>query len=147
MRRSYSTPSMWREMNHMRNQMNRLFRDANSFRFATSAAESSNYPAVNIWTNEDGQIVTAELPDVDVKDLEITIAGQELTLSGTRKNIELVENAQYHRQERSCGEFQRKLELPHPVEASKVSAKLENGVLHLTLPRAEMDKPRKIRIN
>ena len=92
-------------------------------------------------------VVTAELPGVSPDDVEISVVGETLTIHGDRKSEEVDEKATYHRQERACGQFNRSIELPFMVESDKVSAKLEKGLLTITLPRAEQDKPRRISVN
>ncbi len=104
------------------------------------------YPAMNVWMNEEGAIITAELPGIAPEDLDISVVGDTLTVSGERKPEELKEGETYHRRERGYGKFSRAFQLPFEVEADKVSATFKNGVLHITLPRAEADKPRKIAV-
>ena len=133
----------WREMERLQREMNRLF--------ATSAANSEDayaptHPAMNVWTSQDEAIITAELPGVDPNDIDISVTGDTLTVSGARHADELPEGAVYHRRERGCGKFTRAFQLPFPVESGKVEAAFESGVLHITLPRLEADKPRKITI-
>lgn len=101
---------------------------------------------MNVWTNEDGAVVTAELPGIDPKDIDISVNNDTLTVTGCRQLQELPEDATYHRRERGCGRFSRSFQLPFQVESEKVSAAFERGVLRITLPRAEVDKPRKIAV-
>ncbi len=101
---------------------------------------------MNVWTNSDGAVVTAELPGINPDDLEISVQGDTLTLRGTRDPEQLCEGEAYHRRERGCGKFQRAFQLPFVVDAGKVEATYELGVLSITLPRAESDKPRKIQV-
>ncbi|MBM4315661.1 MAG: Hsp20/alpha crystallin family protein, partial [Deltaproteobacteria bacterium] len=98
------------------------------------------------WVGEGDVIVTAELPGMDTGNTDISVVGDTLTISGSRKAEPLKEGESYHRQERSHGQFKRTLQLPFRVEADKVEAKYEKGILRLTLPRAEADKPRKISV-
>jgi len=135
-------PAYLAEVNRMQREMERLFGSAVPRRFRSVPS----YPALNVWTNEEGALVTAELPGLEAKDVEINVVGETLTLSGKREAEELSENTRYHRRERGCGEFTRSIELPFPVQAEKVEARLEKGVLQVTLPRAEEDKPRKITV-
>jgi len=102
-----------------------------------------DFPAMNVWTNEEHAIVTAELPGVAEEDIDVSVTGSTLTLRGERK---AAEGGEYHRQEREEGSFVRTLDLPFQVNASQVEARLARGVLHIKLPRAEEDKPRKIAI-
>ncbi|MDF1512411.1 MAG: Hsp20/alpha crystallin family protein [Anaerolineae bacterium] len=134
--------SSWREVERLRREMNQLFDRPG--RFAPSGA--ANFPAMNVWTNEEGVLVTAELPGIDPNDLDISVRENVLTVKGVRNPLELKEGESYHRRERGYGQFQRVFQLPFSVNASGVEAMYENGVLRLRLPRAEEDKPRKISV-
>ena len=140
MYRRYRVPSVWRELNQIQRDMNRVFDGYSPVR--TRIAPS--YPALNIWSNEEGLVVNAEVPGIDVEDIDISVVGETLTLSGARKSEDLEEGARYHRQERGSGKFNRSVELPFPVDIDKVEATFKNGVLHISLPRSEADKPKKI---
>ena len=131
----------WSEMERLRREMNRLF---NNYPATTGSRVNPGYPAMNVWTNEDGVVVTAELPGIDPEKLDIAVVENTLTLSGERTPLKLAEGDVYHRRERGCGKFTRSFQLPFNVEANNVQAVYEKGVLHITLPRAEADKPRKI---
>jgi HSP20 family protein len=120
--------------------MNRVFDGYSPVR--TRIAPS--YPALNIWSSEEGLVVNAEVPGIDVEDIEISVVGETLTLNGARKSEDLEEGARYHRQERGYGKFNRSVELPFPVDIDKVEATFKNGVLQISLPRSEADKPKKI---
>jgi HSP20 family protein len=123
--------------------MERLF-DSTAPRLSRGRAR---FPAVNVWTNDqEGVIVSAELPGVASDSLDITVTADTLTISGERKPTELPENARYHRRERYCAEFNRTVQLPYTVSSDQVEAALENGVLQITLPRAEAEKPKQITI-
>jgi HSP20 family protein len=121
--------------------MNRL---AN--RMGTGLAAAPSYPAMNVWTNQDGAIVTAELPGFDPESLDISVVNDTLTVAGNRCAETAAEGARYHRRERRCGRFTRSFQLPFLVEGDQVEASFENGVLEIDLPRAEADKPRKITV-
>jgi HSP20 family protein len=109
--------------------------------------EGRRYPAVNVWTNEDEAVVSAELPGIESKDIDISVKGRTLTVKGAGKAEKEEEKAAYLKRERWTGEFSRRLELPFDVEAGKVKAAYKNGVLTITLPKAESEKPRKIALN
>jgi len=130
---------MWDDMDRLQREMNRVFES-----FDRSYTPAAGFPAMNVWMNEDGAVVTAELPGVQVKDLEINVVGETLTVSGERKPADLPKDAVYHRQERGQGKFTRTVDLPFAVDSGKVQATLEKGILRILLPRAEQDKPRKI---
>jgi HSP20 family protein len=101
---------------------------------------------MNVWTNEEGGVVTAELPGVDREDIDISVQDDTLTLRGTRKRDEPEEGGTYHRRERGTGAFARTVQLPFRVEAGEVEATFESGVLNITLPRAEEDRPKRIAV-
>jgi HSP20 family protein len=137
------TPTMTRwdpfaEMAQLHKAMNRLFGTPNG------AAEA--FPPVNLYASENEAVVSAELPGVDPDKLEISVNANTFTLSGSRESEKVDENASYHRQERFAGRFSRTLELPFNVDAERVNAQLRHGLLKVTLPRAEADKPKKITI-
>lgn len=103
-------------------------------------------PAMNVWADEQAVYAEVELPGVDVDKLDISVTeGNKLSIQGERPVLDLA-NAVWHRQERGSGNFTRTLTLPTMVDADKVDAEYENGVLKLTLPRAEAARPRKIAI-
>ena len=142
MYRRFRRPSIWQEMDQLQREMNRLFDTTSQGR----VFNPPSYPAVNIWTNDDGQIISAEMPGVHPGDIDIDVTGDALSISGERKPDEVAKNAYYHRRERSYGSFSRTIQLPFMVDTSKVEANFKNGVLMISLPRAEVDKPKKITI-
>lgn len=139
----YGFVSPWREMERLQREMNRLFSDAST---GFGPRVSPSYPAINVWTNDEGVVVTAELPGVNPDEIDISVVGDTLTLKGARQPVELKEGEKFHRQERRFGSFTRTFQLPFQVEADEVEAVFEKGVLHVSLPRAEVDKPKKIAI-
>jgi len=142
MYRRYRLPAVWHEMDRLQRDMNRLFEEYSPVRLRSAPS----YPAMNVWTNDQGLKVTAEVPGVRPDDIDISVVGETLTLSGIRKPDELKEDSRYHRQERGYGNFTRSVQLPFPVDVNHVEATFKDGVLTVGLPRAEEDKPRKIAI-
>ncbi|MGC9469321.1 MAG: Hsp20/alpha crystallin family protein [Anaerolineae bacterium] len=135
--------SSLREMEQLRREMNALFDRADR---GPGLSTPASYPAMNVWMNADGAIVTTELPGVDPEDFDISVQGDTLTLKGQRAAPELGEGAVYHRRERGYGQFQRAFQLPFEVDVENVEATYKNGVLRISLPREESDKPRKIEV-
>jgi len=86
------------------------------------------------------------MPGVEASGLDVSVHDSTLTLRGSRKADTLQEGETYHRQERGSGNFVRSVQLPFAAEADKVEAKLEKGILRLTLPRAEAEKPKQIEV-
>ena len=103
------------------------------------------YPLVNIWESTDGLVVDAELPGINPSDVDIAVANGRLTISGKYPEAE-GDAKTYQRRERTEGEFTRAFELPYRVEAETVTATYKNGILRVTLPRAEADKPKRITV-
>lgn len=132
--------ALWGDMNRFRQEMDRLFGQEGIVAEPRVAAALP----VNVWEDAEKVYVEAELPGLKLEDLRIELAeGNVLTIEGERKAPEAAK-AVWHRQERGVGKFARTVELPYPVETDKVEAKLESGVLHVTLPRAESARPRRI---
>ncbi|MBN1829437.1 MAG: Hsp20/alpha crystallin family protein [Deltaproteobacteria bacterium] len=129
----------WSETDRFQREMDRFF-------LRRPVSYSREFPAINIWTSDGGAIATSEIPGVDEKNIDISVEGDVLTLSGSRSRDELVKGQTYHRQERPYGRFSRKIRLPFRIDSAKVEARYEKGVLIIRLPRAEEDKPRKIKI-
>ncbi len=103
------------------------------------------FPAMNVWEDAEHIYVEAEIPAVSREGLEIYASGNELTIKGQRKTLE-GENLTYHRRERDIGEFSRTITLPVEIDSDRVKATLTDGVLLITLPKAEEAKVRKIAV-
>jgi len=132
---------VWRSLNEMQHEVNRVFDRWGGHSFGL--AES---PALNLWEENDALHLEAELPGLELQDLEIFVSGHnQLTIKGERKAPKFEKGAQ-HRQERSFGKFTRALTLPFAVDENHVEAHFENGVLKVRLPKHESAKPRKINI-
>lgn len=129
----------WTDSLYMQDAMNSLLS-----RFSSPA--SQDFPSVNVWANEEKAVVTTELPGTEPDAIEISVAGKTLTIRGSREPEKVEENVSYHRRERWYGKFTKTLEMPFPVNSAKVSAKFNKGVLSITLPRLEADKPKKISV-
>jgi HSP20 family protein len=104
-------------------------------------------PAVDLYEDKDNVIVKAELPGLKREDIEVSLHDGALSVSGERKTEEKVENAEVRRTERFVARFQRTITLPSAVKADKVNAQYKDGVLTVTLPKAEEAKPRQIQIS
>jgi HSP20 family protein len=125
------------ELGNLQKEMNHLF--------SNYGVEKDSYPAVNIYGNEEEVVALAELPGVKKEAINLTVVGDKLTIEGERKNEELKDIVS-HRQERGFGKFIRTFRLPYEVENSKITAKYNNGLLEVKLPRAEATKPQKIKV-
>jgi HSP20 family protein len=142
-RGTWSNP-LWNQLQQFQSEMNRLFDHWGNGGWVDNGA--SVFPALNVWEEGDQVWVEAELPGLDLKNLEIYVTGgNQLTLKGERRPS-VPEKGVWHRQERNYGSFTRSLTLPFLVDADKVEAKLENGVLLVKLAKHESAKPRKIQV-
>ena len=101
-------------------------------------------PEVNIFETNDGYVLEGEMPGVNKQGLEITLEGNTLTIVGRRHEADFGVNPVYR--ESREGDFRRVFELDPAIDASKISAKMEQGILKLHLPKAEKVKPRKIQV-
>ncbi|HYE05357.1 MAG TPA: Hsp20/alpha crystallin family protein [Planctomycetota bacterium] len=104
----------------------------------------ADYPTMNLWSNDDGVAITAEMPGVDPKALEISTVGSTLTIRGKRTVSPPVEGATCLRDEIGSLEFARSIQLPFDVDADSAVADYRDGILHLSLKRPESSKPRRI---
>jgi HSP20 family protein len=134
---------MVREMRRTQEEMNRIL---SGLRFPLGLSFRSEFPPVNVWAGPDGAIVTAEVPGVGADQIDVTVHQDTVTLRGKRDPAAMAEDAVVHRQERPRGLFARTVMLPFRVDADKVSARFERGILTLDLPRPESDKPRHIKV-
>ncbi len=125
----------WRELD----RMNRLLN--------TDSCGGSEYPAVNVWINGDNAVITSEIPGIDRETIDISVSGNTVSLSGSRPAEETGEEESYHRRELWHGMFSKTVRLPFSIDADKVKATYRNGVLRISLPQLEADKPKKININ
>ena len=103
-------------------------------------------PSVDVFEDKESLKIVAELPGLKPEDVKITLENSTLTLRGEKKQVAEEKTERVHRYERSYGSFERSFSLPNTVDAEKVAAAFENGVLTVTLPKAEKAKPREIAV-
>ena len=128
-------------------EMNRMF--DNMFRFDNRDEDSvfnAWTPAVDIAEHDDQFVVKAELPGVNKDDVKITLENNILTIHGEKKQEKETKKENYHRVERSYGSFQRSFTLPTTVKSNKIDASYKDGVLQISLPKAEEAKPKQIEV-
>ena len=136
----------FREITTLRNAMDRLFEEAFVLPSRLLEPFGRVAPALDVVEEEDRFIVTAAIPGVRPEDLDVSVADNVLTIKGEVRPDEGIKDEQYYIRERRFGSFTRSVSLPAPVEADQVEATYENGVLRLTLPKAEEVRPKKISI-
>ena len=111
----------------------------------SSPSSSGSYPPLSVFRTGDDFTLVAEVPGIAKSDLDIQVKGRTVRLSGS-KSVKYPEKSSVHRRERLQGRFDRSMTLPIEVDHDRVSAECHDGVLIISLPRAERDKPRSIRI-
>jgi HSP20 family protein len=104
-------------------------------------------PAVDIKEDPDKFFVNVDVPGVDPKDIEVTLENGVLTISGSREEEKKEEKEGYSRVERMSGKFFRRFMLPESVDEGKVSARTDKGVLHITIPKSDKQKARRISVS
>lgn len=124
----------------------RLFEDAFTRMFNEPQTNRPWTPAVDIYETENDLVVKADLPDVDLKDIDVRVENQTLTIAGERKFEKQDNVAGYHRIERSYGNFTRSFAVPNSFDTEKIAADFKNGVLSVTLPKKEAAKPRQVKV-
>lgn len=130
--------------------LNRLFRRSwlGDEGISKSLAEAGTWaPAVDIYETGDAFVVEAELPGIDPENIEVSVDEGVLTLKGERRLEKEVKEENYHRVERAYGMFTRAVRLPTDIDADKVQAGYDNGVLKVTIPKTEPKKPKSIPVN
>jgi HSP20 family protein len=134
----------WDAFRDLEREVDRIFHGVNlTFQGIRLGRE---FPAVNVYELDGEFLLTAELPGTRSQDLEITIAGGELTIKGKRGEQDGIPDDRYRRQERFRGEWQRSLNIPERVREEDLSAEFAHGILKIHLPKAEAIKPRQIRV-
>lgn len=144
---SQSPDDPFRDVTDIQGQMNRLFDSLLGRPSPMAGLERMWAPAVDVYETEDELVIAAELPGLNQKDVHLTLAGDMLTLRGERQRSHEVTPDSYYRAERWWGKFERTLPLPIPVEAGKVKAAYRDGVLTVTLPKADEIKQKEIKID
>ena len=104
------------------------------------------FPLTNVTEDQDNYYVRAELPGTKADELDISVTGNSLSLSGERTIPTENANAQYHRREREAGRFSRIISLPTQIDPSGVEAHCADGILTVVLPKPEVEKPRQITV-
>ena len=137
----------FRDMVTLRERMNRLFEEMAASRGEEKDLATSSWaPAVDIYETENEVVLTAEIPGIEEKDVEIKVEDNTLTLRGERKFEKETKEENYHRIERAHGSFFRSFTLPNYVDQDKIEAEHENGILKIRMPKRAELKPRKVKI-
>ena len=135
--------NFWEDMERLRKQMSSI-----SERFSAGPGEqfAGVFPLINVTEDQNNYYIRAELAGIKAEDLEISVTGESLTLSGERKMELESGKVKYHRKEREGGKFNRIFSLPGLIDTDRVEAKSAHGILTVTLPKSEKAKPRQITV-
>jgi HSP20 family protein len=135
----------FREMMNLRSEIDRLFDQSMNLDWPTERPIFGEL-AIDLSETDDNYLVQASIPGIDPNNLEISVTNNVLTVKGEFQEEKDEEGKQWHIRERRSGSFSRSVRFPILVEANKVVAEYENGVLNLTVPKAEEVKPKRIAI-
>ncbi|MCC7410127.1 MAG: Hsp20/alpha crystallin family protein [Gammaproteobacteria bacterium] len=137
-----------RDLRNLREEVNRVFgRTVSGWPEDNSSVATSVWsPAVDLKEEKDSFVLKADLPGVNPKDIEVTMENGVLTIRGERHFESEQDRSGYRRVERTYGSFYRRFALPDSVDAERIEAHTDNGVLHVTIPKAERAKPRQIAV-
>jgi HSP20 family protein len=124
-------------------EVGRFFEALEPFR---PVRQGQHYPPLNLYDAGDRYVVSAQLPGMAPSDIELTITGETLTVRGERRRTEGVKDDAYRRQERPMGRWARSITLPDRVNGAGVGASFSEGILTVTIPKAEDAKPRHITV-
>jgi HSP20 family protein len=138
----------FREMMSLRDAMDRLFEESfvRPSRWLVPRLEGAGTLHIDLYETDEAVVLKAPIAGVQPEDLDISIAGDTLTIKGETTAEEEIKRENYYCQERRFGAFSRSVTLPVPVVAEEAEATFENGVLTLTLPKAEEIKPKAIKV-
>jgi HSP20 family protein len=128
-----------------RRDLDRLFRELQSGLGEPWPLDERSYPALNIWDDGESICAEAEIPGFKMKDIEVTVMGNQLTIKGHRE-VAHQQGTTFHRHERFTGQFVRSITLPVDVNPDKVDATLKDGVLTLVMPKTQAALARKVTV-
>lgn len=136
--------SPWAGFHALEDRLNRIF---GGFPLDLESASGTWMPSVDLHEGKDAYTLKADLPGVAKEDLDLSVVDDVITLKGHRSQEQERDEDGYHRIERSYGSFQRAFRIPGGIDAKRVEAKFENGVLTATLPKREENLPKQIKVD
>ena len=137
----------FRELNTITDRMNRLFQDTYGTQSREEGLTASFVPAVDIYEDEHNVTVKMEVPGIDQKDIDVRLENNTLTIRGERKFEKEEKEENFRRVERQYGSFTRSFTLPTTVDAEKVTAHYDKGVLKVQLAKKAEAKPKQIKVS
>src|SRR4030095_10080915 len=134
------------DMTLFHDRMNRLFENTLHKLPGEADGMSTWVPAADIYETDENLVVTSDLPGVDLKERDVRVENNVLSIRGERHFERTVESEKFHQVERLYGRFERSLALATPVDADEIQATYQDGVLRICLPKAETAKPKRVQI-
>ena len=134
------------EMGDLRRAFDRMFDDVRPVRFVSGPPAADSYFPVDLFETDGEVVLKASLPGVKAEDIDISVTGDHLTLKAETKEQSEEKGQNWYRRERRSGTYVRQFQLPTEVDSAKAAANFEDGVLRLTLPKAETVKPKTIKV-
>ena len=127
-------------------RLSRLMDEAFAGPFGGGSVASAWTPSCDVFEDQEHLRIVLELPGVRPEDVKLSLENQVLTIQGEKRQIAEENSERWHRYERSYGSFERMFTLPSTVDADRIDARVEHGVLTVTLPKSERSKPRQIEV-
>lgn len=134
----------FKELLSLRDEFDRIFKE---YFIRPEKMDEEWFPMLDMKEDAESIVVNIEVPGVKKDDIKVTLRGNQLIVTGERKFEKEKKDETYHRIERSYGKFQRVITIPVEVDQSKIKATYENGILSITLPKTEKEKPKEIEIS
>jgi HSP20 family protein len=132
----------WREIGQLQHEMGRLLTGARTH----GSFGQSELPPVNLYVNNHDLLLTLEAAGLDPAKIDVTVAGNAVTIRGERTTEAAPSGDNFHRRERSSGQFTRSVQLPFEVDSAQTEATYEKGVLRVRMARPESQKPKKVSV-
>jgi HSP20 family protein len=135
------------ELEELRDEMDRIF-DRTFGRTERRGAPMVRgwVPSIDMFDRDSEFVVKADIPGMSKEDIDISVKGNMLTISGEQKSEEKIDEDDYHYRERTYGKFQRNIALPQGADAENIKASYKDGTLEITMPQTEGAKPKKIEV-
>jgi HSP20 family protein len=134
------------ELNRIRSEINRIFEDPFNFTLPSTTLFEGWEPSVDVYEDKDKITVKAELPGMKKEEIDVSLVGDTLTISGERKHEEEKREGETYRAERYFGRFQRSVPLSTAADPNKIEASYKDGVLTVTCPKSEAARPKQIEV-
>jgi HSP20 family protein len=141
-RAAQTAPDIYSNLHRLNRMMDEAFGAAGNGGTLASAWT----PSCDVFEDKENLKIVLELPGVAPEDVKISLENQVLTIQGEKKQVAEEQSERWHRYERSYGSFERMFTLPSTVDADRIDAKVEHGLLTVTLPKAERSRPREITV-